>query len=206
MRTAQLSGLWLIVGLGNPGDKYSSTRHNTGFMAIDRLSESHHIPLAVKDVYSLGRGLIEGTPVVLLKPLTYMNLSGVAVRKVLKKFNLFRDGEICNLIVVHDDLDIETGLIKIRRSGSSGGHKGIESVIRETGTKDFIRVKIGIGRDPNMQVEEYVLRRFRPAEKKVVEDAIIKATGAVESIVTCGIEKAMNTYNRAAGRDNPPTE
>jgi peptidyl-tRNA hydrolase, PTH1 family len=206
MRIVPSSDLWLIVGLGNPGEKYAATRHNAGFMAVDRFSDEHHIPLTVRDGYFLGKGTIDNTSVVLLKPLTYMNLSGVAVRKVLKKLNLFREGEIANLIVVHDDLDIETGVIKIRRSGSSGGHKGIESIIRETGTKDFIRVKIGIGRDQNMPVDEYVLRRFRPAEKKIIEDGIIRAVSAVESIITCGIEKAMNSSNRTAKRDNPQTE
>ncbi len=195
--------MWVIAGLGNPGERYSSTRHNIGFIVVDKLSGEHNIPLAVKDNYSIGRGTIDSDPVVLLKPLTYMNLSGTAVRKVLKRLNLLREGEIHNLIVVHDDLDIATGAIKIRRSGSSGGHKGIESIIRETGTKDFIRVKIGIGRDLHLPVDEYVLRRFRPAEKKLIEDVIIKAVTAIESIVTCGVEKAMNTYNRTAERGAP---
>jgi len=198
--------MWLIVGLGNPGEKYAKTRHNAGFMAVDKLSLEHHIPVTPRDGYSMGKGSIDHVPVVLLKPLTYMNLSGVAVRKVLKKLNLFREGEMTNLIVIHDDLDIATGVIKLRRTGSSGGHKGIESIIQETGTKDFIRVKIGIGRDANMPVDEYVLRRFRLSEKKVIEDGIIKAVNAVESIVTFGIERAMNTHNKTAVRDNPRTE
>ncbi len=192
------TNLWIITGLGNPGEKYSATRHNVGFMVLERLSDAFRVPLAIKDGYSLGKGSIDATPVVLLKPLTYMNLSGVAVRKVLKKFNLIREGEVGNFIVIHDDLDLEPGVVKIRHAGSSGGHKGIESIIREIGTKKFIRIKIGIGRDREMPVDEYVLRRFRASEKKIIEDGIIKAMDAVESIITGGIEKAMNTCNRTA--------
>jgi len=206
MNTGPFASLWIITGLGNPGEKYSATRHNVGFMVIKRLSDTYRIPLAVKEGYSLGKGSIDTTSVVLLQPLSYMNLSGVAVKKVLKKFNLIREGEIGNFIVIHDDLDLEPGVVKIRRAGSSGGHKGIESIIRETGTKDFIRVKIGIGRDREMPVEQYVLRRFKASEKKVIEDGIMKAMNAVESIITGGIEKAMNTCNRTAKAVIPQTE
>jgi PTH1 family peptidyl-tRNA hydrolase len=206
MNPDPFSNLWIIAGLGNPGEKYSATRHNAGFMVVDRISGENRIPLVVRDGYSLGKGSIGNIGAVLLKPLTYMNLSGVAVRKVLKKFNLVREGEIGNLIVVHDDLDLETGVVKIRRGGSSGGHKGIESIIREIGTKDFIRVKVGIGRDREIPVDEYVLRRFRPTEKKAIEDGIIKAMSAVELIITAGIEKAMNTCNKTTGAGASKTE
>src|SRR5664279_2824319 len=190
--------MWVIAGLGNPGEKYSATRHNIGFMVVDRLSEEYRVPFTVKDDYSLGKGAIDHVNVILLKPLTYMNLSGSAVRKILKKTNLLQDGEITNFIVIHDDLDLETGVVKIRRNGSSGGHRGIESIIQETGSRDFIRVKIGIGRDRKIPVEEYVLRRFRAAEKKMVEDGILHAVHAIETILTGGIEKAMNACNRTA--------
>ncbi len=191
--------MWVIAGLGNPGEKYAATRHNIGFMVLDRLSDKFRVPFTAKDDYSLGKGSIDHVNVILLKPLTYMNLSGAAVRKILKKANLIQDGEITNFIVIHDDLDLETGVVKIRRNGSSGGHKGIESIIRETGSRDFIRVKVGIGRDREIPVEEYVLRRFRPAEKKMVEDGILQAVHAIETILTGGIEKAMNACNRTAG-------
>jgi PTH1 family peptidyl-tRNA hydrolase len=190
--------MWVIAGLGNPGEKYSATRHNIGFMVVDRLSEEYRVPFTVKDDYSLGKGAIDHVNVILLKPLTYMNLSGSAVRRILKKTNLLQDGEITNFIVIHDDLDLETGVVKIRRNGSSGGHRGIESIIQETGSRDFIRVKIGIGRDRKIPVEEYVLRRFRAAEKKMVEDGILQAVHAIETILTGGIEKAMNACNRTA--------
>ncbi len=198
--------MWIIIGLGNPGEKYSATRHNVGFMVLERLSDAYRIPLALRDSYSLGKGSIDTTPVILLKPLAYMNLSGLAVRKVLKKFNLIQEGEVGNFIVIHDDLDLEPGVVKIRRAGSSGGHKGIESIIRETGTRDFIRIKIGIGRDREMPVDEYVLRRFRASEKKVIEDGIMKAMNAVESIITGGIERAMTTCNRTSKTEISQTE
>ncbi|MGO9379596.1 MAG: aminoacyl-tRNA hydrolase [Dissulfurispiraceae bacterium] len=189
--------MWVIAGLGNPGEKYAATRHNIGFMVLDRLSETLCAPFIIREDYSLAKGSIDNVNVTLLKPLTYMNLSGFAVKKVLKKSNLLRDGEITNLIVIHDDLDLETGVVKIRRDGSSGGHRGIESIIRETGSKDFIRVKVGIGRGREIPVEEYVLRRFKSAEKKMLEDGILKAMHAVEIIISVGIEKAMNVCNRA---------
>ncbi len=187
---------WLIVGLGNPGEKYTATRHNVGFMLLDRLSGRHGISFSGKDDASIGKGLITGNSVLLLKPLTYMNLSGRAVRKALAKFNLIRDGEIHNLIVIHDDLDLSPGVVRIRRGGSSGGHKGIDSIIIETGSRDFIRIKIGIGRDSTVPAEDYVLRRFRPGEKKLIEEAITEAESAIGTILDSGVEKAMNKYNR----------
>jgi len=192
---------WLIVGLGNPGEKYSSTRHNAGFMLLDRLSERLRITFREKDESLVAKGLFAGAEVILLKPLTYMNLSGRAVRKLLVKSNLFHDGEIHNLVVAHDDLDLGPGVLKIRKGGSSGGHKGIDSIINETGSNNFVRIKIGIGRDSLVPAEDYVLRRFRPEEKKLIDEALADAEGAVEMILEHGVEKAMNKYNRAARTD-----
>jgi peptidyl-tRNA hydrolase, PTH1 family len=187
---------WLIVGLGNPGEKYTTTRHNIGFMLLDRMSDRHRIPFKSKDDGLTGKGLIVGSEAVLLKPLTYMNLSGRAVKKALAKANLIHDGEILNLIVVHDDLDLCPGALKIRQGGSSGGHKGIDSIINETGSAEFIRIKIGIGRDNMVPAEDYVLRRFRPDEKKLINEALTEAEGAVEMILQHGVAKAMTRYNR----------
>jgi PTH1 family peptidyl-tRNA hydrolase len=189
--------VWVIAGLGNPGSKYSATRHNIGFRVIDRLSEEYNIPLEERDVYMIGKGAIEGVNVILLKPLTFMNRSGLAVKKILKKANIHADDLMDRLIVVHDDLDIDVGAVKIRRGGSSGGHRGIESIIQELGTKDFVRIKVGIGRDKTIPVEEYVLQNFKPHEKNLVKDVIILATRAVTAVVTEGIDKAMNKYNRS---------
>ncbi|MCL4456077.1 MAG: aminoacyl-tRNA hydrolase [Nitrospirae bacterium] len=189
--------MWVIAGLGNPGTKYSGNRHNVGFKVIDRIAEEYDIPLEEKDIYIVGKGAVEGVDVILLKPLTFMNRSGLAVKKILKKKNLSPD----NLIVVQDDLDMDTGIIKIRKKGSSGGHRGIESVIQEIGTKDFIRVKVGIGRDNDIPVEKYVLMNFRPSEKIQAKDGIIRAAEAVASIAAEGVERAMNKYNRSAKAD-----
>jgi PTH1 family peptidyl-tRNA hydrolase len=194
---------WLIAGLGNPGDKYAATRHNVGFMVIDMLAEQNRVALTVKDNCSAGKGKIGDAEIVLLKPLNYMNLSGTAVRRMLTKCNLIRDGEIHNLIVIHDDLDLSTGIIKIRRGGSSGGHKGIESLIREIGSADFIRLKIGIGRDSLVPAEDYVLRKFKPIEKKIVEDGLKNAAAAVEEIIVAGLAKAMTRFNRSAKPEKP---
>lgn len=189
--------MWVIAGLGNPGSKYSATRHNIGFRVIDRLSEEYNIPLEERDAYMIGKGAIEGVNVILLKPLTFMNRSGLAVKKILKDANISADNLLDRLIVVHDDLDINAGAIKIRRGGSSGGHRGIESIIQELGTKDFVRIKVGIGRDKTVPVEEYVLQNFKSSEKNLIEDAIIFASRAVTAVVTEGIDKAMSKYNRS---------
>ncbi|TAN44270.1 MAG: aminoacyl-tRNA hydrolase [Nitrospirae bacterium] len=186
--------MWLIAGLGNPGQKYSKHRHNIGFMVVDVLSEQGRIQMSERESYIIGKGVWEGENVALLKPLTYMNRSGLAIERAMKKLNV----GVENLIVVHDDLDMNAGSVKIRKTGSSGGHRGIESAIIELGSMNFIRVKIGIGRDTVMPVENYVLSGFRPDEKEQVKDAIIKAADAVKLIISSGPEKAMNKFNRAA--------
>jgi PTH1 family peptidyl-tRNA hydrolase len=188
--------MWVIAGLGNPGNKYVGTRHNIGFKVIDRISEEYNIRLEEKDIYIIGKGAIEGVDVILLKPITFMNRSGLAVKKVVKEANIFPDKISNSLIVVHDDLDINVGNIKIRRNGASGGHRGVESIIQELGAKDFIRVKVGIGRDKDIATEEYVLTNFKPSEKNLIKDVIINTSHAVACIVTEGVDKAMNKYNR----------
>jgi len=183
--------LWAIVGLGNYGSKYSKTRHNLGFMALEALAELFDITLQEKKQYRLGKGSIEGHDVLLIEPLPFMNLSGVAVRDIFRKFNVIPE----TLIVIHDDLDMEAGRMKIRRNGSSGGHRGIESIIQSIGTKEFIRVKIGIGREPGISPEAYVLKKFKKEELPIIKDAVQRAADAVVSIVSEGISKAMNKFN-----------
>lgn len=192
--------MWIIAGLGNPGGKYERTRHNVGFAVVDRLADIHGIILKERDDYLFGKGAIEGQETVLVKPLTFMNRSGGAVAEVCRKVG----GGPESLIVVHDDLDLDVGVIKIRKSGSSGGHKGVESIIQSAGTRDFFRIKVGVGRDPAIPSDVYVLSSFRPAEKSVMKDAIIRAADAVAAIISMGIDKAMTRFNRATQREPMP--
>lgn len=183
--------MWLIAGLGNPGRKYARTRHNVGFMAIREIADRHGIGLSEKKGYAIGRGSIEGQDILLLEPLLFMNMSGIIVHQICRKFNILPE----NLIIIHDDLDMETGRLRVRRMGSSGGHKGVDSVIQHTGTKAFIRIKIGIGREKEEPAEEYVLKKFSRRETSLIRDAIQRAADAVVITVSEGVDKAMNRFN-----------
>lgn len=143
--------------------------------------------------YKICDGSIGGERIALLEPLTFMNRSGPAVRKVAGRLAVFPE----NIIVVHDDLDLDTGKLKIRRKGSSGGHKGVESIIQSIGSSDFIRVKIGIGRDQSVPVEKYVLSKFTKEELLLVKDALGKAVDSIPFIISEGVEKAMNKFNKS---------
>ncbi len=183
--------MWAIVGLGNYGSKYAKTRHNLGFMVLDLIAESLGMDFKEKKDYMIAKGSMSGHDVLLIEPLTFMNLSGIAVREVLKKYNLAPE----DLVVIHDDLDMEAGKLKIKRGGSSGGHKGIESIIQQAGMKEFIRVKIGIGRAIGMPAEDYVLKKFKREEIPIIKDAIKRAADAIPVIISEGAEKAMNRFN-----------
>jgi PTH1 family peptidyl-tRNA hydrolase len=185
--------LWVIAGLGNPGRRYAKTRHNVGFMVVNEIAERYSITFREKEQYQVGKGSVGENNVILMEPLTFMNRSGSAVLEVMKKYAL----PLGNLIIVHDDIDMETGNVKIRKRGSSGGHKGVESIIQSIGAKEFIRVKIGIGREEGLLVEDYVLSKFRKEEVHAIKDAIMKASDAVACIVKDGVEKAMNNFNKS---------
>lgn len=184
--------MWLVVGLGNPGGRYARTRHNIGFLVIDRLVGRYGLEFIEKSDYLFCSGSIEGEKTVLMEPLTFMNRSGGAVRKVVGKFAIPPE----KIIVVHDDLDLETGRLKIRKKGSSGGHKGVESIIQSVGSPDFIRVKVGIGRDQFIPVEKYVLSKFSKEELPLVKEAVGMAADSVPVIIAEGVEKAMNKFNK----------
>ncbi len=183
--------MWLIVGLGNPGRRYSKTRHNVGFMVADNVAGEYGIELKTRASYMIGKGSIEDNQVILVEPLTFMNRSGLAVKEVMKKYPL----EPGNLIVVHDDLDMDTGKLKIREKGSSGGHRGIESIIGNLGTREFIRVKIGIGREEEVPAEDYVLRKFGRDQISLIKDAIVRASDAIAMIIRDGVDRTMNEFN-----------
>jgi PTH1 family peptidyl-tRNA hydrolase len=183
--------LWLIVGLGNPGSRYSRTRHNIGFLVVEAFIDKNHLAFKEKAAYRISDGSVEGERTVLIEPLTFMNRSGTAVKKVMDKFNIAAD----NLIAVHDDLDLEIGMVKIRKKGSSGGHKGIESIIQNIGTNNFIRIKIGIGRDRYIPAEDYVLAKFRKEEIPLIKEAVKRAVDSIYSVITEGVDRAMNRFN-----------
>ena len=183
--------MWLIAGLGNPGSRYEKTRHNAGFLVLEELVERLQLEFKEKEDFKISKGSLGDEKIILVEPLTFMNRSGVAVRKIMQKSNVSPE----RLIVIHDDLDLECGNLKIRKKGSSGGHKGIESIIQNIGTREFIRVKIGIGRDPFVPTEKYVLSRFRKDEMPVIKETITKAAESVHSIIIEGVERAMNRFN-----------
>lgn len=183
----------LIIGLGNPGKQYESTRHNVGFMAIDKLSDRLGIPLDHTKFNGLyGIGHISGEKVILLKPLTYMNLSGECIRPLMDYYEI-NDDEIN---VIYDDLDIPVGKIRLRTKGSAGGHNGIKSMIHHLGTQQFNRVRIGIDRPRNgMTVTDYVLGRFTEEEQPSIEDAIKQSLAACEKWLTTNFNQVMNEFN-----------
>ena len=185
--------LYLVVGLGNPGKDYTNTRHNVGFNSLDILASRNNIKLnkiKFKSVY--GEGFIGNNKVILVKPQTYMNNSGIAVREVLDFYKLTID----NLIVIVDDVDIEFADIRIRQRGSAGSHNGLKSIIYHIRDDNFPRVKIGIGKKhPEQDLADFVLSRFSKEEEIDIADAILNAAQAVESMIRDGIEEAMNEFN-----------
>jgi PTH1 family peptidyl-tRNA hydrolase len=182
----------LIVGLGNPGPKYANTRHNVGYAVVDALAARLGIDLRAKDNAEVGWGRDQDARVGLAKPLTFMNLSGEAVRPLANYNNV--DPE--HILIIYDDLHLDVGQIRLRPSGSSGGHNGISSVCDHLGTTDVPRLRIGIGSDfPSGRQSDYVLSTFTPQQKDVLEDTLIRAANAALAFVHDGIEDAMNRYN-----------
>lgn len=187
---------WLIAGLGNPGPEYEKTYHNLGFLAVDRLAEAAGARLTRPECQAVtGPGRLAGRPVLLAKPLTYMNLSGGSVGPLLKKYSL----PVERLILIYDELALDWGTLRIRSKGSAGGHNGVTSVIRAVGDEGFLRVRLGIRPEhPVKDMKQYVLAPFRKAQTETLEDTLRLAAEAVESIITEGVEKAMTKYNRRA--------
>lgn len=208
--------MYLIIGLGNPEEEYSRTRHNMGFDTINKLAEKYGIKVNKNKFNSLyGSGEIEGEKVILLKPQTYMNLSGTAIRETMNFYKLSSK----DIIVIYDDLDIEPGAIKIRKKGGPGTHNGMKSVVHEIGTEDFARIRVGIGmpqyknlthlhnqglwvgtREPccshnKNDLLNFILTKIPEEEYKVLETAIQKAAEAIGEIIKKGIDSAMNQYN-----------
>ncbi len=185
----------LIAGLGNPGREYAATRHNIGFMVIDRLAHQLGVAVEKKKFKALfGQGQVGTEKVLLVKPQTYMNLSGGAVSALLRWHKLGP----ADLVVVFDDMDLPPGKLRLRREGGAGGHKGMESMIINLGTEDFARLRIGVGKPavPGFDGAGYVLSRLTAADVKIYEEAVNSAVEAILCLVNAGVESAMNEYNR----------
>ena len=189
-------GPLLFVGLGNPGPEYERTRHNVGFWVIDRISRATGIDAGRRGFSSLwGEGLYAGVAVILAKPLTYMNLSGRAVAALARRFGL----EPRQIWLIHDDLDLEVGRLRVRRNGGAGGHRGVRSVMDALGSRDMGRIRVGIGRPPGRQdPADYVLAAPRGEELDILEMAAERAAEAALTIAREGPEAAMNRFNAAA--------
>jgi PTH1 family peptidyl-tRNA hydrolase len=183
----------LIVGLGNPGTRYERTRHNIGFEVIAQLARQHQIKVSGALGPSLiGRGRIAGEPVCLMQPTTYMNRSGEAVVRALRQL----DVALHDVLVIHDDLDLPVGRIRLRAAGGSGGHRGIKSIIAALGTEDFNRLRIGIDHPGEGDVADYVLERFSQSEQTIIDETIQRAATAVEVWVREGLDRAASVFNQ----------
>jgi len=184
--------MYIIVGLGNPGKRYENTRHNLGFTTLDLIARENDIQInKIKHKALVGEGMISGQKVLLVKPQTYMNLSGESVREVIEYYK----PDIENLLVIYDDIDIPLGRIRVRKKGSSGTHNGMKSIIYQIQTDLFPRIRIGIGNERKRSLISHVIGGFKKEEKKAIEDAVRRAAGAAISILETGIEKTMSEYN-----------
>lgn len=184
--------MYVIAGLGNPGKEYEKTRHNMGFLVVDRLAEKCGIKVnKLKHKALTGDGRIGGEKVLLVKPQTYMNLSGESLREVVRYY----DVEMSNLIVIYDDFDLETGALRIRKKGSAGSHNGMKSVIYQLQSDEFPRVRIGIGASGGLDWKDFVTGRISSAEADVLAETLDKAADAIISIIEDGIDVAMNRFN-----------
>jgi PTH1 family peptidyl-tRNA hydrolase len=183
----------LIVGLGNPGPQYLLSRHNTGFLVVDALAREENINIKTARFDSLlGRGSISSVPAILAKPQTFMNLSGIAVGKLVRFFKI----DIDDVIVIHDDLDLSFNDVRVKMGGGNAGHKGLRSVINHLASSDFVRVRMGIGKPSDKEmVEDYVLERYSEGELKLLPDITTQAVNAVIEVVSSGVQAAMNKFN-----------
>lgn len=185
--------MYLIVGLGNPENEYANTRHNMGFDTINEIAKQNNINIVktkFKGLYETG--IIQGKKVILLKPQTYMNLSGESVKEIVDFYNI----NIEEIIVIYDDIDVEKGNIKIRKKGGSGSHNGMRSVIKELNSSEFGRIRVGIGQ-PEFKNDmiNYVIGKVPEEEQKVLQQGVKKAAEAIEEIIKNGIDIAMNKFN-----------
>jgi peptidyl-tRNA hydrolase, PTH1 family len=194
----------LVAGLGNPGEEYAATPHNMGFLVVDRLAARHGIRLTRKECQAvLGQGSIGGKTVLLAKPQTFMNLSGVAVKPLLEKNEI----PVSDLILVYDELDLPWGSLRVRPRGSAAGHNGIKDVIAKLGTQEFPRIRLGVHPDhPLPSGKDYLLSRFTRQQNESLDEFVDLAADATESIIAEGVEKSMTRFNRRAQGLTPEEE
>jgi PTH1 family peptidyl-tRNA hydrolase len=185
----------LIVGLGNPGIKYQFTPHNIGFLTLDRIAERHNVELSNRHCKAVtGRVRIGEHEVLLAKPETFMNLSGLSVAELVSEYEI----ALNDLVVVYDEMDLPIGSLRIRERGSSAGHNGMQSVIGALGTQELCRVRIGMAPETAKRGAKYVLSQFRKSQYKQIDEVLDRAADAIETVITEGVATAMNRYNRKA--------
>lgn len=187
--------MYIIAGLGNPSREYKNTRHNIGFDVIDVIADKHKIDVStIKHKALIGKGIINGEKCILVKPQTYMNLSGESLIDVCQYYKIDVETE---LIVIYDDIALDVGAIRVRKSGSAGGHNGMKSIIQHLSTENFMRIRMGVGEKPKgYDLADYVLGHFTAAERELMDKGSVDAVNAVEMILNDGIGKAMNCYNK----------
>lgn len=190
----------IIAGLGNPGREYENTRHNAGFMTIDKLAKEYGIDVSEKKHKALiGKGVIEGQKVILAKPQTFMNSSGESIRELT---DYYKPDIAAEVIVIYDDITLDVGSIRVRKHGSAGGHNGMKSIIAHLGTEEFQRIRVGIGeKPPKMDLADWVLGHFPKEDKEHLEDGLKDACDAVLLLINKEPDEAMNRYNRKVDRN-----
>lgn len=196
--------MMIIAGLGNPGKEYDNTKHNVGFWVIDQLAKQYNITVTkFKHKALIGDGIIAGKKVLLVKPQTYMNLSGESIKEILKFYKI----PIEQLYVIYDDTSLPLSAVRIREKGSAGGHNGMKNIIAHLGTDVFIRIKVGIGEKPNgWDLADYVLAKFSKDEEPLILSGVEKAAHAVELLLSKGITEAMNQTNQKLKKQNKKTK
>ena len=184
----------LLVGLGNPGSEYSRNRHNMGFLCLNHFAKSHKLAFSQRQSKArVAKGEVGGEPVILVKPTTYMNASGVAVTSLVRQWKIPQS----DILIIHDDMDLPLGKIRLKPKGSAAGHHGIESIIASLGSQDFPRLRVGIGRPGDTGgTIDYVLGDFLPSERDLVEEVIARVSKAIDCFIAEGLEKAMSKFNR----------
>jgi PTH1 family peptidyl-tRNA hydrolase len=188
--------VYIVLGLGNPGVEYENTRHNVGYRVVERIASENRVKFKISRgtfQYAIIKDKSEkNSSFIIAKPLTFMNLSGIAAKDLLEELS----ESVASLIVVHDDIDLDIGVLKIKKDGGSGGHKGVESIIKTIGSKDFIRIKIGVGRPRTKdEVIDYVLTPFKRSEKEIIDNMVIEAIETIYDFINQGFEYAANRHN-----------